>query len=67
MLFSLLPEQAYRWILRYERYGFLVMFALIWAGVLDAPLIFLRTQLLNLLSAVSTWPYSLMENLSHIL
>lgn len=67
VLFSFLPDQAYRWILRYERYGFLLMVVLIWAGVLDAPLIFLRTRLLNLLSAVSAWPYSLMENLSHLL
>ncbi len=67
VLFSFLPEQAYWWVMRYERYGFLLMVALIWAGVLDAPLIFLRTQLLNLLSAVSAWPYSLMENLFHIL
>ena len=36
VLFSLLPERAYDWILRYERIGMLVLWALVFAGVGDS-------------------------------
>jgi len=36
VLFSLLPERAYDWILRHERIGMLVLWALVFAGVGDS-------------------------------
>ncbi len=38
VLFSLLPDRAYRTVLRYERYGSLLLFALVALGVLGRPL-----------------------------
>ncbi len=38
ILFSLLSDEGYRRLLRYERYGSLLLFALVWAGVLGRPL-----------------------------
>ena len=35
LLFSLLPDRAYLSLMRYERYGFLVLYALIFFGALD--------------------------------
>ena len=54
VLFSLLPDSAYAWLMRYERYGMILLYILLFADVLDTPLNFLRTGLLNgLSSAVS--------------
>lgn len=51
VLFSLLPDSAYVWLMRYERYGMILLYVLLFAGVLDTPLTWLRTGLLNGLSA----------------
>ena len=54
VLFSLLPDSAYAWLMRYERYGMILLYILLFADVLDTPLTLLRTGLLNgLSSAVS--------------
>ena len=42
-----LPEKAYWQLMRYERYGMLVLIALLFLGVLDTPLSFLRNGLLD--------------------
>lgn len=47
VLFSFLPPKAYSWLMRYERYGFLILMALLFFNVLDVPLNFLRAGLLN--------------------
>lgn len=47
VLFSFLPPKAYSWLMRYERYGFLILMALLFLNVLDVPLNFLRAGLLN--------------------
>ena len=52
VLFSLLPDAAYRKLLYYERYGFILLYALIFLGALDG----------FLSRAVST-VFSAMENL----
>ena len=63
MLFSLLPQRAYAVLMRYERYGFLILVALLMLNVLDTPLAFLRTGLLNglqwLLRPYADWVQSL--------
>lgn len=38
VLFSLLDEKSYRGLMRYERYGSLILLALVWSGALGRPL-----------------------------
>ena len=38
ILFSFLRDESYRFLMRYERYVSLLLFALVWAGVLGRPL-----------------------------
>lgn len=47
VLFALLPDAAYRQLMRYERYGMLVLVILLFTGVLDKPLNYLLSGLLN--------------------
>ena len=60
VLFSLLPQRWYWWILRYERYGMFVLMALTLTGMLDVPLNFLRYGLAELLVPVSDWVLELL-------
>ena len=54
VLFALLPDAAYEKLMRYERYGMILLMVLLATDVLDTPLLWLRTGLLNgLASAVS--------------
>ncbi|MFI3313727.1 MAG: site-2 protease family protein, partial [Eubacteriales bacterium] len=41
VLFSFLSQEHYRTLMKYERYGMLVMMALLFLGVLDVPLMYL--------------------------
>ena len=47
VLFSLLPDRAYLKLMRYERFGMLLLVVLLAVGLLDTPLGFLRDGLLN--------------------
>lgn len=38
ILFSLLNKKQYNFLMRYERYGFLLLIVLIWTGILSGPL-----------------------------
>ncbi len=60
VLFSLLPEQAYWKLLRYERYGMIAMMVLLLTGVLDIPLNILRDGLTNFLAPISRWTLDLL-------
>lgn len=60
VLFSLLPQQWYWKLLRYERYGMLALMALTLTGVLDVPLNFLRGGLVDLLAPISGWVLELL-------
>lgn len=62
VLFALLPSKSYAWLLRYERYGFFLMAVLLFVGVLDGPLVFLRQGLLNLLWPACSWPLRLLTH-----
>ena len=54
VLFALLPDAAYAKLMRYERYGMILLMVLLATDALDTPLLWLRTGLLNgLASAVS--------------
>ena len=60
VLAVLLPDRAYNWLMRYERYGMALLMLLLLTGVLDVPLEFLRDGLLNGLEAIGTWPVRLL-------
>lgn len=62
VLFALLPSKSYAWLLQYERYGFFLMAVLLFLGVLNGPLAFLRQGLLNLLWPVCSWPLKLLAH-----
>lgn len=60
VLFSILPEQLYWKLMRYERYGMLALMALLLTGVLDIPLNFLRDGIVSLLAPISGWTLELL-------
>lgn len=62
-----LPDNAYAWLMRYERYGMYVLMALLLLDVLDGPLNFLRTGLLQGLSWLTHLPFSAHANIPMIL
>ena len=49
VLFAILPNAAYYKLMRYEKYGMFVLMALLFLGVLDAPLTFLRGALMDVI------------------
>ena len=59
VLFSVLPDKTYVTILRYERFGMLIMLAAVWLGWLDRPLTYLITHVVNFLARLSFFPYPL--------
>lgn len=61
ILFALLPESQYCKLMRYERYGMILLMVLLLTGVLDAPLYFLRNGLIDGLSGLCSWPYDLLK------
>ena len=60
VLFSLMSDESYYKLMRYERYGMALLMLLLLTGVLDTPLEFLRDGLLNGLEAIGTWPVQLL-------
>ena len=60
VLFAVLPSQSYANLMRYERYGMLLLMVVLLAGWLDGPLYYLRTGLLNLLQPLALWPAELL-------
>lgn len=61
VLFSLLPDRIYLLVLRYERYVMLVLFALVFFGVLDGPLYALLGWVLRGFCAVTQFPFELLS------
>ncbi len=55
VLLALLPQSGYWKLMRYERYVMPVLMALVLTGVLDGPLDFLRSGLLELVLPLATW------------
>lgn len=62
ILNSLLPERVYLKILKYERYGFLVMIVVLYTGILDTPLNFCRYGLLSLLQRGASFPFYILQH-----
>lgn len=53
VLFAVLPNRWYIQLMRYERYGMLLLMVLLLLNVLDVPLLFLRGALLDGISAIT--------------
>lgn len=64
VLFALLPDEWYGKLMRYERWGMLLLAALLLTGVLDTPLGVLRDGLTDGLFAIGTWPFDLLMKFS---
>ena len=65
VLFSLLSDEKYYQFLRYERYVSLLLFALVWSGILGKPLSAAIDWLYNALFPVARWGYMLTAALPH--
>lgn len=63
VLFACLSDRAYAWLMRYERYGMALLMILLFTGVLDWPLEFLRDGLLSGLEQIGLWPVRLLMSL----
>ncbi len=63
VLGALLPNRLYYAALRYERYGILLLVAVLWMGFIDGPLSAGRGVILNFLISGATWPYDLVTSL----
>lgn len=59
ILTALLPNRHYYTLMRYERYIYFGLLALIWFGALDIPLNFLSNAVMNLISTVASLPFNL--------
>lgn len=60
LLAAFLPTKQYFALMRYERYIFFGLLALIWFGVLDAPLDFLAGNLFSGLNTLAELPFRLL-------
>ena len=63
ILFSFLPERIYYIILRYERYGMIIMIAIIYLGLVTGPLNTVRIWTFNKLLYLADLPFRLIEGL----
>ena len=59
---ALLPRKVYYQILRYERYGFLVMMVVLYTGILDVPLMACREALLSVLGKLAAFPFYILRH-----
>ena len=57
LLTALLPYKYYNMLMRYERYIFLGLLALLWVGVLDIPLDFLSGAVMTFLEFITGLPF----------
>lgn len=63
VLFSVIPDAWYAKLMRYERYGLILLVVLLLTGVLDAPLEFVQNGLFTLLLPISQWPFDLLQGI----
>ncbi len=55
ILESVLPDRIYYQILRFERYGILILMVVLWTGILDVPLYAARSGVMDLMLRGSMW------------
>jgi Zn-dependent protease len=63
ILFSFLPDRIYYTILRYERYGILILFAIIYLGLITGPLNTMRVWVFEKLLFLADLPFRLILQL----
>ncbi len=63
ILFAVLPPKWYMILMRYERYGMIVLAALLMTGVLNGPLDVMRSGVVNLLTPICSWPFALLTSI----
>ena len=61
MLGAVLPARHYDTLMRYERYGMLVLLALVATGVLGRPLSTVTQAAFNKLFIIAEWGYDLIK------
>ncbi len=61
VLLSLLPDNAYVTLLRYERYGGLLLLLLVWTGFLGRPLSRVISSVFNFLFPIAQWAFQLVN------
>ena len=59
VLFALLSDRAYDWLMRYEKYGMGLLMVLLVTGAIDRPLGAMRDWLLTWLNSLGAWGYTL--------
>ena len=59
VLFALLSDRAYDWLMRYEKYGMGLLMALLVTGAIDRPLGAMRDWLLTWMNSLGAWGYTL--------
>ena len=57
LLSALLPNKQYYALMRYERYIFIALMALIWLGALDKPLGYLSNGVMWFLNMLASLPF----------
>lgn len=57
LLTAILPTKQYYALMRYERYLFIILIALLWTGVLDIPLSFLTSKISTALQFIADLPF----------
>lgn len=55
ILLLILPEKLYFKVMKYENIIFIILFAIIWLGLLDTPLAFLQVKALEIMNFLSGW------------
>lgn len=63
VLGALLPQRIYYKVLQYERYGFLILMAVLYLGILDVPLNICRSALIGGLSKISAFPFYILQHI----
>ncbi len=63
ILSAILPDRAWLWLMKYERYSNFLLMGLLLLGVLDGPLTVLREGLLEGLSQICLWPFDVLVSL----
>ena len=58
ILTAVLPNKYYYTLMRYERYIYFGLLALIWVGALDKPLSFLSSAVMGIISTLAKLPFS---------
>lgn len=63
VLNAFLPQRVYYKILRYERYGFILLMIVLYLGILNTPLNFCRSALLGGLSRIASFPFYILRHI----